>query len=161
MEPVAPQTHRPIRRAISATAIVGGLLTIPVWIMAFPPAATIDPFELALRTATLFVGLIGYACFVRFGARTLEAGWFLFAYSALLELLREFTAESLSWERWPILVSRTAALLLIGIGGIRFAARRPRGRAHLPPPSVLRPGPTDLHAERGDRGGDRGAPQDR
>lgn len=147
MEPVAPRTHPPYRRAISGTAIVGGLLTAPVWIIAFPPAATIDPFELALRAGTLFVGIIGYACFVRFGSRILEAGWFLFAYSALLDLLKEFTAESVSWGRWPMLVSRGAALLLIGIGGIRFAARRPRGRAHLPPPSVLRPDATELHAE--------------
>jgi hypothetical protein len=147
VEPVAPKTHEPTRRAISGTGLVAALLTIPVWVLGFPPATTIDLWELGLRASTLFVGLVGYACFARFGARILEAGWFFFAYSALLDLLKEFTAESISWGRWPVVVTRAAALLLIALGGIRFATRRPRGRAHLPPPSVVRPGPTDLHAE--------------
>jgi hypothetical protein len=148
MEPVAPRTYGPSRRAISGTAaVVAALLTVPAWILAFPAARTIHPLDLGLRASTLVAGIIGYACFARFSARILEAGWFLFAYSALLDLLKVFTAVPVSWSRWPLVVTRAAAILLLTIGGIRFAARRPRGRAHLPPPTVLRPGPTELHAE--------------
>ncbi len=146
MEPVAPRTYLTSRRLISGSGMIAALLTIPAWVLAFPPATTIDPWALGLRASTLCAGIIGYACFARFSARTLEAGWFLFAYSALLDLLREFTVEPVSWGRWPVVVTRVAALLLLAVGGIGFATRRPRGRAHLPPPSVLRPGPTDLHA---------------
>lgn len=48
----------------------------------------------------------GCACFARVGARTLEVGWFLFAYSVLPGLLAGFTAQSMSWERWPTMVTR-------------------------------------------------------
>jgi hypothetical protein len=146
MEPVAPRNYGPSHRAISGTAVIAALLTVPVWVVAFPPATTINAVELGLRAGTLFAGIVGYACFGRFGARALEAGWFLFAYSALLDLLTEFTAESVAWGKWPVVATRAAALVLLAVGGIRFATRRPRGRAHLPP-SVIRPTPTDLHAE--------------
>lgn len=147
MKPVAPQTHGPSRRAISGIGALAVSLTVPLWILAFPPARPVGTLELGLRASTLFAALVGWACFARFSARLLEAGWFFFAYSALLDLLRQFTAESASWEKWPVVVTRTVALVFLAIGGLRFATRRPRGRAHLPPPAVLRPGAGDLHTE--------------
>jgi len=146
MEPVAPRSLGPSRRAISGTGAIAALLTVPVWLLAFPPEKSIDPLELGLRVGTLFAALSAYACFARCNARALEAGWFVFSYSVLLDLLRQFTAEPVSWGKWPVLATRAAALVLIAIGGARFVTRRPRGRAHLPPPPVVRPA-SDLHAE--------------
>ena len=147
MEPVTPRTSGPSRRAISGTGALAVLLTIPIWILVFPPAKSVDTFELGLRASTLLAAAVGYACFARCSARTLEAGWFFFAYSALLHLLAQLTVEPVAWSRWPVVLTRAVALLLIAVGGIRFVTRRPRGRPHLPPPSVLRPGAADLQAE--------------
>jgi len=147
MEPVTPRTSGPSRRAISSTGALAVLVTIPIWILAFPPANSISTFELGLRGSTLLAAVVGYACFARCNARTLEAGWFFFAYSALFDLLAQFTAEPVAWSRWPVVLTRAVALPLIAVGGLRFVTRRPRGRPHLPPPGVLRPGAADLQAE--------------
>jgi hypothetical protein len=134
------------RRAIGTLGMAGAAATIPVWFLAFPVSAQFDAVDSAIQGATLVAAIVAYACFLRVGARTMEAGWFCFAYSALLGLLAAFTAQSVAWERWLVTATRLGGTLLIVVGGVRFMARRPRGRAH-PPAQVVRPG-SDQRAER-------------
>ncbi|HEV8600633.1 MAG TPA: hypothetical protein VGQ69_14830 [Gemmatimonadales bacterium] len=127
------------RRAIGAFGIVAAAVTIPVWLLAFPLSAQFDAAAGLLEGTTLLAAIVGYSCCARLGARLLEAGWFFFGYSALLALLAGFTIQSSTWERWPAILTRLGATLLIVVGGVRFMTRRPRGRAH-PPATVVRPG---------------------
>jgi peptidoglycan/LPS O-acetylase OafA/YrhL len=144
MESVLLRPPGQFRRAIGTFGLVAAALTIPAWFLAFPLGAQFDAAAALRDGATLLAAMVGYACFARVGARFLEAGWFLVAYSALLALLAGFTIESVAWERWPATLTRLGGTLLILVGGVRFTTRPPRGRAHRPgtvvhPGSDLRP----------------------
>lgn len=145
MDSIVLRPPSQFRRTIGTLGMLGAAATVPVWLLAFPVSAQFDAVNSAIQGSTLVAALVAYACFVRVGARTLEAGWFCFAYSALLALLAGLTAQSAAWERWLVTTTRLAGTLLILVGGIRFMARRPRGRAH-PTAPVVRPG-IDRRAE--------------
>jgi hypothetical protein len=127
------------QRGIGILGIVAAFITIPVWLLAFPLSAQVDAAAALLDGAILLAAMVGYACFARVGARLLEAGWFLVAYSALLALLAGITTQSSAWERGPAILTRLGGTVLIIVGGIRFVTRRPRGRAHRPG-TVVQPG---------------------
>ena len=139
MDSVLLRPPGPFRRAIGILGISGAAATIPLWFLAFPVRAEIDAVDSLIQGSTLVAAVVAYSCFARLGARTLEAGWFVFGYSALLALLAGITAQSAGWERGLVTATRLGGTLLIVVGGIRFATRRPRGRAHRPA-TVVRPG---------------------
>lgn len=116
--------------SVLAAAAVFALL----WLGAFPPSDRREWTDIATEGSYFLAAAAGYAYITRFGVPLLDAGWLVFAYSLLFEVLDEFTLESALWGQTFTGGMGLGGLALIGLGirraaQLQEAAARERRRA--------------------------------
>ncbi len=111
---------------LDVAALLIAVLSVVVWMAAFPPEASQDWIDVAQELSLFLGAALAYPAIVAFGDRILTTGWLLFAESLLLEVADEFTAEPRFWGETFTFVLGATGLLMAGAGFWRASRRRQR-----------------------------------
>jgi len=109
--------------------VIAWLVVGAIWLNAFPPTPAHEWVDIAMEAAYLLAVAAGFLFIESLGHRLLSAGWLIFTTSLLLELLDEFTLESVFWNEIFTFMVGLPGLVMIGLGFYRVAKWRARDEA--------------------------------